>query len=48
MKIIKKISSVISKAAEIICMLMIAGLVAVIVGELINRNIFNSSNRATI
>lgn len=48
MKIIKKISAVISKAAEIICMLMIAGLVAVIVGELINRNIFNSSNRATI
>ena len=48
MKIIKKISSVISKAAEIICMLMIAGLVAVIVGELINRNIFNSFNRATI
>ena len=48
MKIIKKISAVISKAAEIICMLMIAGLVVVIVGELINRNIFNGSNRATI
>lgn len=48
MKIIKKISAVISKAAEIICMLMIAGLVVVIVGELINRNLFNSSNRATI
>ena len=48
MKMIKKISAVISKAAEIICMLMIAGLVVVIVGELINRNIFNGSNRATI
>ena len=48
MKMIKKISAVISKAAEIICMLMIAGLVVVIVGELINRNLFNSSNRATI
>ena len=48
MKITKKISAVISKAAEIICMLMIAGLVVVIVGELINRNIFNGSNRATI
>lgn len=48
MKILKKISAVISKAAEIICMLMIAGLVVVIVGELINRNLFNSSNRATI
>lgn len=48
MNILKKISAVISKAAEIICMLMIAGLVVVIVGELINRNIFNGSNRATI
>lgn len=48
MNILKKISAVISKAAEIICMLMIAGLVVVIVGELINRNLFNSSNRATI
>ena len=48
MNIMKKISAVISKAAEIICMLMIAGLVVVIVGELINRNLFNSSNRATI
>lgn len=48
MKMIKKISAAISKAAEIICMLMIAGLVVVIVGELINRNIFNGSNRATI
>lgn len=48
MNILKKISAVISKAAEIICMLMIAGLVVVIVGELLNRNLFNSSNRATI
>lgn len=48
MNILKKISAVISKAAEIICMLMIAGLVVVIVGELVNRNLFNSSNRATI
>ena len=48
MNIMKKISAVISKAAEIICMLMIAGLVVVIVGELVNRNLFNSSNRATI
>ena len=48
MNILKKISAVISKAAEIICRLMIAGLVVVIVGELVNRNLFNSSNRATI
>ena len=48
MKILKKISAVISKAAEIICMLMIAGLVVVIVGGVNNRNLFNSSNRATI
>ena len=48
MNILKKLSAVISKAAEIICMLMIAGLVVVIVGELVNRNLFNSSNRATI
>ncbi len=48
MKTIKKISAFISKAAEMICILMIAGLVVVIIMELINRNILDSSNRATI
>ena len=48
MKAARKVSDIISKISEIICILMIAGLVLVIVLELINRNIFNSSNRATI
>ena len=48
MKICKKITNAIAKVAEWICMLMIALLVVVIVGELINRNIFHSSFRPTI
>ena len=34
--------------AEIVCMLMIAGLVFMIVAELVNRNFFGKSFRATI
>jgi len=48
MKICKKITNAIAKVAEWICMLMIALLVVVIVGELINRNIFGNSFRPTI
>lgn len=48
MKICKKITNAIAKIAEWVCMLMIALLVVVIVGELINRNIFGSSFRPTI
>ena len=48
MKICKKITNAIAKVAEWICMLMIALLVVVIVGELINRNFFGNSFRPTI
>lgn len=48
MKLFKKASDIFSKLAEWVCIIMIAGLVAVIVAELIRRNIFNSSNRATV
>lgn len=48
MKLCKKITRAISKAAEVICMLMIALLVAVIVTELVRRNLFNQSYRGTI
>lgn len=48
MKLCKKITAGIAKAAEIICMVMIASLVIVIVAELINRNFLGKSFRATI
>lgn len=48
MKIMKKITQAIAKAAEIICMSMVAGMVIMIVAELINRNVFDNSFRATI
>jgi len=48
MKTFKKITDVIAKAAEIICMVMIAALVVIIVLELIRRNFFNKSYRGTV
>lgn len=48
MKICKKITNAIAKVAEWICMLMIALMVLVIVGELLNRNILGGSFRPTI
>lgn len=48
MALYKKIIAALAKGAEVICMLMIAGLVAVIVAELVNRNILGKSFRATI
>lgn len=47
MKICKKITDVIAKIAEVICMVMIAALVVVIVSEIVRRK-FNSSYRGTI
>ena len=41
MKLCKKITGGIAKAAEVICMVMIAALVLVIVTELCRRNFFN-------
>lgn len=48
MKTCKKITEWIAKAAEVVCMVMIAGLVVVIVAELLNRNLLGKSFRATI
>lgn len=48
MKLCKKITGGIARAAEIVCMVMIALLVAVIVVELLRRNLFNQSYRGTI
>ncbi len=48
MKLCKKITGGIAKAAEIICMVMIAALVLVIVTEVIRRKFFNQSYRGTI
>lgn len=48
MKVCKQITQGIAKVAEVVCMLAIAGLVLVIVAELINRNFLNKSFRATI
>ena len=48
MKTLKKITEAVAKLAEIVCMIMIAGLVTVIVSELINRNLLGKSFRATI
>lgn len=44
----KKITAWIAKAAEVVCMAMIALLVIVIVAELCNRNFLGKSFRATI
>lgn len=48
MKIMKKTTEAIAKLAEIVCMSMVAGMVIMIVAELINRNVFDGSFRATI
>lgn len=48
MKVFQKVMNIISKVSEIICMVATAGLVVVIVSELINRNFFGSSFRASI
>lgn len=48
MKLCKKITAGVAYLAEIVCMLMIAGLVFMIVAELVNRNFFGKSFRATI
>ncbi len=48
MKLYDKITYIISKIAEVICMIAVGGIVIVILSELINRNIFNGSFRATI
>ena len=48
MKLCKKITGGIAKAAEVICMIMIAAMVLVIVAELINRNFLGRSFRPTI
>ena len=48
MKTFKKVTDVLAKAAEIICMLMISALVVMIVAELMNRNFLNKSFRASI
>lgn len=48
MKVFRKITDVIAKVCEIICMVMIAALVLLIVVELIRRNFFNQSYRGTI
>ena len=48
MKLLKKITEAVSKVAEVVVMLMIALMVVVIVGELINRNLFGNSFRPTI
>ena len=48
MKLCKKITGGIAKAAEVVCMVMIALLVVVIVTELLRRNFLNQSYRGTI
>lgn len=48
MKAFRKITDVIAKVCEIVCMVMIAALVLLIVVELIRRNLFNRSYRGTI
>lgn len=48
MKYFKRVTAAVAKAAEVVCMVMIAGLVIVIVAELCNRNFLNKSFRATI
>ena len=48
MKVFRKITDVIAKVCEIICMVMIAALVLVIVIELLRRNFLNQSYRGTI
>lgn len=48
MKVFRKITDVIAKVCEVICMIMIAALVLLIVVELIRRNFFNQSYRGTI
>lgn len=48
MKVFRKITDVIAKVCEVICMIMIAALVLLIVVELIRRNLFNQSYRGTI
>lgn len=48
MKLCKKITGIIAKAAEVVCMVTIAAMVVVIVAELINRNFLGGSFRATI
>ena len=48
MKTYKKITTVIAKCGEIVCMLMIAALVLVILTELVRRNFLNQSFRGTI
>lgn len=48
MRVMKKITDGIAKAAEIVCMAAIAALVVIIVTELARRNFFNSSYRGSI
>lgn len=48
MKAFRKITDVIAKVCEIVCMVMIAALVLLIVTELVRRNLFNQSYRGTI
>lgn len=48
MKVIKKMTQLFAKTAEIICMSMVVGMVIMIVAELINRNVFGNSFRPTI
>lgn len=48
MNVFKRITDVIAKVCEIICMVMISALVLLIVTELIRRNFFNQSYRGTI
>lgn len=48
MKVFRKITDVIAKVCEVICMIMIAALVLLIVVELVRRNFFNQSYRGTI
>lgn len=48
MKALKKLSDIIARAGEIVCMVAIALLVVVIVVELARRNLLNQSFRGTI
>lgn len=48
MKIFQKAMDAVSGAAKVICMACVVGIVAMIVAELINRNLLNGSFRASV